>query len=148
MIEENIEHDLKQSMLDRDHQKTSALRNLKSVILYFKISKGSRNQRLDDLEVIDLLSKELKKRLESVELYKKGNNQEKANAELYEVKVIESYLPPKMSDQEIDQIIDEVVKEKGKDIKNMGLIISQVKLRTVGRVDGAIIASKVKEKIT
>src|SRR5579872_6866879 len=98
MIEAQIEQDLKAAMLARDTDTVSTLRGLKSVFLYAKVESGLRDQDLDDSEAIRLLQKEAKKRQESAELYAQGGAQERADQELKEKGVIESYLPAKLSE--------------------------------------------------
>ena len=108
---------------------------------------GKRDAGLSDAEVVDVLSKEAKKRQESADLYKKGGNKERAQAELQEKTVIEKYLPAKMSDDELKSIIEEVMSELGNDPSKMGQIIGAVKQKAGAAADGATIAGLVKEKL-
>ena len=77
-----------------------------------------------------------------------GGNQEKADAELTEKKVIEGYLPAQMSDEELKVVVDAVVTEMGAtDPSKMGQVIGAVKQKTAGQADGAKIAQLVKERL-
>lgn len=145
MIEAQIEQDLKSAMLARDADKTTTLRGIKSVFLYAKVASGKRDSELPDEEAIKLLQKEAKKREESANLYKQGGNQERADKELAEKTLIDSYLPAKISEAEIESIVDAVIAEN-KDA-NMGQIISEVKAKTAGSADGGDIARIVKGKL-
>lgn len=145
MIEAQIEQDLKSAMLARDTEKVDTLRGVKSTFLYAKVAAGTRDQELSDEEAIKLLQKEAKKREESAELYAKGGEQERADKELSEKKIIDGYLPAKLSEEELQKIVDEVM-NKNPD-GNMGQIIGEVKAKTAGSADGGDIARLVKAKL-
>lgn len=148
MIEERIDQDLKKAMLDRNTEKVSALRNLKSTLLYYKISKNIRNEKLPDQETISLLSKEAKKRQESADLFLTGRNDIKARQELNEKKIIEVYLPKMLDENEIVKLTEKAIKEFGSDKSKMGIIISKVKESSQGLADGSTVAKIVREKLT
>lgn len=145
MIEAQIEQDLKSAMLARDTEKVSTLRGLKSTFLYAKVAAGTRDSELSDEEAIRLLQKEAKKRDESVELYLKGGEKQRAEQELKEKEIIDSYLPTKLNEQELEKIVTEVMSASSE--ANMGQIIAEVKNKTTGRADGADIARIVKVKL-
>ncbi len=147
MIEKQIDQDLKQAMLDRDPELVSALRNLKSTFLYYKIANNIRDQVIPDQQIIALLSKESKKRQESADLFKSGGNEEKANQELKEKQIIEAYLPAMLSEVELVELVDSEVQSIGNEKSNMGLIIKSVKEKSNGAADGALIAKLVQERL-
>jgi uncharacterized protein YqeY len=146
MIEDQIDQNLKSAMLARDGLKTDTLRGLKSVILYSKVASNTRDEKLADQEVINLLSKESKKRQESADLYKQGGEQERADKELTEKAIIDEYLPKQLGEDELNSVIDEIMGSLGNDA-NMGQIIGMVKQKTAGAADGSAIARLVKEKL-
>ena len=145
MIEQTIEQDIKTAMIARDSLRLETLRVLKSTFLYAKVASGERGDPLDDAQAIALISKEVKKRQESADLYIAGGEQERADKELSEKVILESYLPDKLSEAELSKIIDEVIAQN--DDKNLGQIIGQVKAKTSGSADGSDIARLVKEKL-
>ena len=148
MLKASIDQDLKKALLAGDRVLATTLRGLKSVILYAEVAKGVRDEGLGDEEITALLSKEAKKRQESADLYQKGGNQEKADWELTEKKVIESYLPSQLSDEDLKKIIQEVAAEVGgADASAMGQIIGAVKQKTAGQADGGRIAQLVKRHL-
>lgn len=147
-LKDRIDQDLKQALLAGDKSLATTLRGLKSAILYEEVAKGAREQGLGDDEVISLLSKEAKKRQESADLYKQGGNQEKAEAELAEKQVIESYLPSQLSDDELAEMVDKVVSALSvTDASAIGQAIGAVKQQAAGRADGARIAQAVKQRL-
>ncbi|MBC7708331.1 GatB/YqeY domain-containing protein [Polaromonas sp.] len=146
MIETQLEQDIKTAMLAGDKVRVLTLKTVKSVLLANKVANGTRESILPDAEVITLLSKEAKKRQESAELYKQGGNDLKAEAELSEKALIETYLPKQLSEAEISMVVDDVLAQMG-DSAAMGPAIGQVKAKTNGAADGALIAKLVKEKL-
>jgi|SRR3989344_2708415 len=147
-LKQQIDGELKQAMLAGDKTLTTILRGLKSAILYVEVAKGNRETGLSDPEIIDVLSKESKKRQESADLYAQGGNSEREQAELAEKAVIDKYLPAQMPDDELGVLVDEAIKQLGVDsIKDMGKVIGAVKQKAGQTADGGNIAKLVKEKL-
>lgn len=97
-----------------------------------------------------VLTREVRKRKESAELYQQGGRPELAEAELAEVQVLEAYLPAALSEAEIDQIVAEAVAAAGPQasLRQMGQIMKTITARTQGRADGSVIAAKVKAMLS
>ena len=112
-LKQQIDQDIKQAMLGGDKTLTETLRGLKSAILYVEVAKGKRDSGLEDSEIVDVLSKESKKRQESADLYKQGGNEAKAQAELAEKEIIQKYLPEQLSEDDIKKLVDEVIAGAG-----------------------------------
>lgn len=148
MLKQQLEQDLKSALLAGEKARAMTIRSLKSVILYAEVAKGVRGDGLPDDEIIALFAKEVKKRQESAELYKKGGSEERAAYELAEKAVIEQYLPKQLSEEELIAIIDEVIASvEATGPQAMGQVIGQVKQKTSGRADGSRIAQLVKERL-
>src|ERR1700761_5902104 len=98
MLEDRLEQDIKAALLAGDAQRVSVLRGLKTTLLNEKIAKGKRDSGLTDEEALPLFAKEAKKRQESADLYKQGNDETRAGAELSEKKIIEEYLPEQLNE--------------------------------------------------
>lgn len=148
-IKQQIDTDLKTAMLAGDKTLVTTLRGLKSAILYAEVAVDKRDEGLDDKEVVTILQKESKKRAESIELYKKGGNQEMANAEQAEVSAIEKYLPAQLDDKQLQDLVDQAVGEQEVvSLQMMGKIIGRVKELSNGQADGGRIAAAVKERLS
>ena len=95
-----------------------------------------------------VLTREVRKRKESAELYQQGGRPELA--ELAEVQVLEAYLPAALSEAEIDQIVAEAVAAAGPQasLRQMGQIMKTITARTQGRADGSVIVAKVKAMLS
>lgn len=147
-IKEQIENDIKQAMLAGDKTLTTTLRTVKSAALNLEVANGSREQGLSDAEFIDLLTKEAKRRQESADMYTQGGSPERAEAELAEKAVIEKYLPTQLSDEELNSLVNDVIKELGvSGPQAMGQVIGEVKKRSAGQADGGRIAHLTKEQL-
>ena len=97
-----------------------------------------------------VLTREVRKRKESAELYQQGGRPELAEAELAEVQVLEAYLPAALSEAEIDQIVVEAVAAAGPQasLRQMGQIMKTSTARTQGRADGSVIAATVQAMLS
>lgn len=148
-IKERIDTDIKNAMLSGDKKLTTILRTLKSVALNMEVEKGLRDAGLGDEDFISLLGREAKKRQESAEMYVKGGSKERADAELNEYKIIQQYLPEQLSDVDLNDLVEKVIKDLGASgLQAMGKVIGEVKKRSAGQADGGKIAQIVKEKLT
>jgi uncharacterized protein YqeY len=149
MIKQTIDQDIKTAMLSGDKRTANALRNVKSTILAAEIAAGKRDEGLPDQEVIGLLQKEQKKRIEAAELYDKGGKPEQAEEERFEKDLIQNYLPQQLSEDEINQLVDQVIAELGIEFTQqaMGRVIAGVKEKSGGAADGATVARLVKARL-
>ncbi|MBI2011906.1 GatB/YqeY domain-containing protein [Candidatus Daviesbacteria bacterium] len=145
-MQNKIQEDLKQAQLDRNELKVSTLRLLLSEVNNAKIQKG---QELSDEEITGVIQKEIKKRKESIESFRKGAREDLALKEEAEAKVLESYLPTQLSDEELTKIIDLAINEVGANsIADMGKVIGKVMSQVSGKADGGRVSNLVKQKLS
>lgn len=148
MLKDKINSDLKAAMLSGDKQRVDALKMLKTAITYKEVELGNRDAGLGDEQVIEVLTKEAKKRADAAKMYEDAGRTEQAAAEKFEHKLISEYLPAQASDEEIKVVVEEVVASMGEvNISQMGQVIGGVKAKLGQTADGARIASLVKEKL-
>lgn len=149
-IKQQLDVDLKASMLARDTEQTTVLRGLKSVILYAEVANGSRESGgIDDEAVTILFAKEAKKRQESADLYIKGGSNDRAAKELSEKAIIEKYLPAQLNEDCLRTLVEVVIQETGvTSMPKMGLVIGAVKAKAGATADGAVIARLVRERLS
>lgn len=147
-IKQQIESDLKAALLGGDKQRAITLRGLKSAILNVEIAEGKRDEGLDDQAVMAILGKEVKTRHESAEVYKRGGAEDKAQHELDEARVIQTYLPVQMDDAELTALVESAITEtNASGMQDMGRVIALVKEKSQGQADGGRIAQMVKAKL-
>ena len=149
-LKDQLKQDLTQSLKDQDAIKSSTLRMALTAITNEEVS-GKEAKVLSDTEVLSVLTKEAKKRKESVEAFNQANRKDLADKEAQELTVLEKYLPSALTEDELNKIIDEAIEEAkasgAEGMKAMGVVMKIVQPKTVGRTDGALLAAKVKEKL-
>ena len=149
-IRQQLDDDVKAAMLAGDSLRVDTLRGLKSVILYADVAARKHDSTgISDSEVLSLFAKEVKKRQESADLYIQGGSQVRADKELAEKKIIESYLPEQLSDEDIISIIDEVItSEDASGVQAMGKVIAAVKTKVGNTADGSKVAQLVRQRLS
>jgi uncharacterized protein len=143
MIKDNIQKKIIESLKKGDKTSVKVLRFILSEIKYAEIAKKSD---LNDEETLVLMRKELKKRKEAVEMFRKGNRNDLVKDEEKQNEIIESYLPMSMSSSELRIIIKEIL-DSIPDKSNIGRIIGTVMGKVKGRADGAEVSKIVKEEL-
>ena len=144
-LKDRINDDIKVAMRAKDKARLGTLRMLSSAIRNAEIQQGGELTEPDQLAVLNKL---LKQRRESAEQYRDGGRDEQAAAEEAEAKVLEEYLPAALSDEEINQAIDEAIAESGAaSPKEMGKVMGLLKDRLQGRADMGEISRRVKERL-
>lgn len=141
--------DLKSALLAKDAEKVSVLRSIKSAITYAEVARGVKGGTgLSDQEILEVMSKESKKRQESADLFTKGGAVDRADKELREKSIIDKYLPKALSNDEIAKLVDQAISEMGElSPQTMGRVIGRVKELSKGAADGGAIAGIVKERM-
>ena len=144
---EQINKDLTESMKAKDTFRTSVLRMLKSAIIYEKTN-GEKHD-LTDEDILSIIKKQVKMRKSSMEEYISYNRQDLADSLEKEIELLNTYLPKELSEDEINNIIDETIKELNPDgMKGMGLVIKAVKEKCGVSADMTYVSKTVKEKLS
>jgi uncharacterized protein len=143
-LEKLINDDIKAAMLARDKRTLEALRAVKAAILLAKTDKGSDGEMEEDVEM-KILQKLVKQRRESADIFKQQNRAELAEDELFQLSVIEKYLPAQMSEEEVKKIITTIITETGAtSIKDMGKVMGLATKQLAGQADNKLISGLVK----
>lgn len=141
---EQISKDIVAAMKAKDKVSLEALRNIKKVFIEAKTAPGASDE-LDDAVAMKLLQKLAKQGHDAADLYVSQNRQDLADAELAQVKVIESYLPQQMSTEEIEAVVKEIIAQTGaSSIKEMGKVMGVASKQLAGKADGKAISEAVK----
>jgi uncharacterized protein len=147
-LKSQIENDMKAALLGGDRFRGDVLRGLKAVILNEEVAQNKRDEGLDDATIEQLIAKEVKKRLDSVQQYTDAGRPELAEAEQAEAKVLEAYMPEQLSEEDIQKVINETIAVLGvSGPQAMGQVIGAVKGKLGNTADGATIARLVKEAL-
>jgi len=147
-LKSQLENDLKAALLGGDRFRADVLRGLKAVVLNEEVAQGKRDEGLDDATIEQLIAREVKKRLDSVQQYTAAARPELAETEAAEAKVLEAYLPEQLSEADIKAMVDETIAALGvSGPQAMGQVIGAVKGKLGNTADGATVARLVKEAL-
>ena len=146
-LEVKIMAKLKDAMKAKDKTALEALRAVKSAILLEKTK--SNADELTEADELKLLQKLVKQRRDSAAIYQEQNRLDLAETELNQIAVIEQFLPQQMTQDEIAQVVDEIIKELGAEsMKDMGKVMGVASKKMAGKADAKIISTLVKEKLS
>lgn len=141
-----LNNDLKDAMRQKDELRLEMIRMIKTDIKNREIEVL---HPLNDEEIISLIQKAIKGREQANELFKQGNRLDLVQKGLNEIEILKEYLPLALSDEALDQLVDQVIRDlNASSIKEMGAVIKQVKELAGSRADGSSISSKVKQKLS
>ncbi len=147
-LKEQIDADIKAAMLAREKDKLNALRAIKSAIL-LELTKEGGQEELDEAVGLKILQKLYKQRQESAAIYKQQGREDLAAEEEVQAKVIEAYLPQRMSEAEVEAAVKAVITSTGaSSMADMGRVMGEANKRMAGKADGALIASIVKKQLS
>jgi hypothetical protein len=145
-LSDKIERDYIEAYKAKDTEKVAVLRMLKAAIKNKQVDLG---REPDDAEVRGILTTQLKQRRESFEQYEAAGRDDLAEKELRETRIIEIYLPPPMSDDELQRLVDQAVRDLGAaDMKDMGRVMQKIMPECKGRVDGKKVSEAVRAKLS
>jgi hypothetical protein len=147
-LEDKINSDIKAAMLSKDKKKLEALRAVKSAILLTKTDKGGGAEMAEDTEM-KILQKLVKQRKDSADLYQSQNRTDLAVDEIFQMEVIQKYLPEQLSEDDIREIVEEIILKTGAEsMKDMGKVMGMASQKLAGKADNKIISNIVKEKLS
>ena len=140
-----ILEDLKNAMKNQDKEKLSVIRMDKGAI---QMSELNKKHELSDEEVIDVITKEIKSRKDSINEFQKGGRKDLIEKTQSEIDILSEYLPKQLSEDELNTIIDKVFSEiKPESSKDMGKIMKELKPKVNGKADMSLVSKIVKEKL-
>ncbi len=145
-LKTQIQTDMSAAMKAREQLRLDTLRMAKTAI---KNREVAEMRELTDAEVMQVLRSLIKQRRDSVEQYEKGGRKDLAEKETVEIQILEQYLPPELSVDQIEKFIDETIREMGHPtIKQMGLVMKSVMGKLSGqRVDGKLVSELVRVRL-
>ena len=133
-LTEQIRANLTESMKARSADRTSTLRMLQAALKNEQINVG---HELSDEEAMSVVRKSIKQRQDSIEQFTKGNRPELAAKEKTEMEILKAYMPPELSDSEIEGGVREIIASTGaQSKKDMGKVMKEATARYKGRADG------------
>lgn len=145
-MRERILNDLKNAMKNQDKDTLKVIRMVKGSM---QLEEINLKHELNDEEVIDIITKEIKTRKDSIKEFARGNRDDLVVETEKEIKILENYLPEQLSGEEIDNIVEDVFnKVEPKGMQDMGKIMCMVSPLVKGKADLGEVSSKIKEKLS
>ena len=143
---ERINEDMKLAMKSQDKETLSVVRMLKSAI---QLSKIELKHDLSDEEVVDVVSKQIKMRKDSVLEFSKASRDDLVAQYEREIEILNNYMPEQLSLEEVEKIIDEAfLLINPSSQKQMGLIMKEVNPKVRGKFDMGEVSKIIKEKLS
>jgi uncharacterized protein len=140
-----IESELKEARLARDDERRDALA---LILASLRAAEKELQRPLSEDEELQVLQRERKKRVEAFQAYEAAGREEQADKEDYELEVLEEFMPEPLSDEELDEIVDDVIAEVGAtSLRDIGRVMADVMPRVSGKADGSAVSQIVREKL-
>jgi uncharacterized protein YqeY len=140
-----MEEDLKAAMLEHDNERRDALRLL---LASLRSAEKELQRPLSDDEELQVLQRERKRRIEAAEAFRGGGRDEQAEKEERELAVLVEFMPPPLTEEELEEIVDDVIAEVGAtSLGQLGRVMADVMPQVAGRADGSMVSQLVREKL-
>jgi uncharacterized protein len=147
-LKQQIDGDIKKAMLAKNKEELEALRSIKSMILLAETEKGGASDISYDAEN-KLLVKAAKQRKESAEIFQQQNRADLASRELFQLEIINKYLPKQLSETDLRAALQGIIQETGaKGPQDLGKVMGIATKRLAGQADGKMISEMVKKLLT
>lgn len=144
-LKQKLQEDLKTSMKNKDTLRKSVITLIRSSIKQVEVDKRIE---LNDDDVIDIISKQLKQRNDSLEQFLDAGREDLVEETRSEIEVLKEYLPQQLSEEELNEIVKQTISEVGAtSMKDMGKIMSVIRPKVKGRADGKLINELVKANL-
>ena len=142
---EEIEAEVREAMKARDAERRDALR---LIVHALKSSEKELQRPLSDDEELQVLQRERKRRVEAAEAFRSGGAEDRALAEERELAILEEFMPEPLSEEEIEEIVDDAIAEVGAtSMADLGRVMADVMPQIAGRADGSVVSQMVREKL-
>ena len=140
-----IDDELKEAMRARDAERRDALRLILSSL---KSAEKELQRPLGESEELQVLQRERKKRVEAADAFREGGREEQAEAEEFELDVLEEFMPEPLVEDELERIVDDAIAECGAtSLRDLGRVMADVMPQIAGRADGSAVSQLVREKL-
>jgi uncharacterized protein len=140
-----LEGELEQAMKERDAARRDALR---LIISSLRSAEKELLRPLHDEEELQVLQRERKRRVEAADAFRAAGREEQAAAEEAELDVLEEFMPEPLSEEELEEIVDDAIAETGAtSMRDLGRVMADVMPQIAGRADGSAVSQLVREKL-
>ena len=142
---DELKEDLDEAVRERDEDLRDAIR---LILNSLQMAEKELQRPLTQDEELQVLQRERKRRVEAAEAYRAAGRDEQAEDEEYELEVLEDYMPDPLSDDDLEDIVDDVIAEVGAtSMRDFGRVMADVMPQVSGRADGSAVSQIVREKL-
>lgn len=136
-LKDKLMEDFKNSMKNKDTVRKNTITMVRSSI---KQKEVDERVELKDKDIIDIISKQVKERKNAIKEFEKGNREDLVELTKKEMEILLEYLPEQFTEEEVEEIVRDVIKEtKASSMKDMGLIMQKTMPKVKGRADGGLV---------
>lgn len=149
-LKEQILNDQKTALKEKNELLLSTLRLLNAAIKNAEIEKRAKKPdqpELTDEEIIQVISRQVKQRQDSISEYEKGGRQDLAEKEKQEMAILQKYLPEQLSEEKITETVEKIIKEMQATPADFGKVMKNVMAKLKGKAQGDVVSKIVKEKL-
>jgi len=140
-----LEGELKDAMVARDAERRNTLR---LILASLRGAEKELQRPLHDDEELQVLQRERKRRREAAEGFRAGGREDQADAEERELAVLEEFMPEPLSEEDLEEIVDDAIAEVGAtSMRDFGRVMADVMPQVSGRADGSAVSQLVREKL-
>lgn len=144
-LKQQLTEDMKTAMRGGDKDRLGVIRLILAAV---KQREVDERIELDDVQTLSVLEKMVKQRKDSISQYEAASRPDLADVERAEMRVIETYLPAKLSDEEVDALITAAIAETGASSpRDMGKVVAAVKEKAAGRADMGAVSGRIKTRL-
>nr|WP_300002188.1 GatB/YqeY domain-containing protein [Tissierella sp.] len=145
-LEKRLMEDFKTSMKNKDTVRKNTITLVRAAIKQIEIDE---RREVPEMEIIGIISKQLKEKRTVIEEFQRGNRQDLIDTTNQEIDILLDYLPKQLSEEEVENIVEETIKETGaSSMKDIGLVMKSVMPKVEGKTDGNVVSKIVKNKLT
>ena len=143
---EKLEKDMIEAMKSKDKDRLTVIRMVKASLKQEEID---HKKEINDDLLIDVVNKQIKMRKDSISEFEKGNRQDLIEKTQSEIDILMAYLPEQLSKEEVEKIIDEIIKTvNATSIKDMGSVMKEASAKLKGKADMSLVSSIIKSKLS
>ncbi|MES2141480.1 MAG: GatB/YqeY domain-containing protein [Pseudomonadota bacterium] len=145
-LKQRIQEDMKTTLRAQDKPRLSVIRMILAAVKQIEVDERIE---LDDARIFQVLNKMLKQRRDSIAQYSQAKRDDLVEQERFEETIIQTYLPKALTEREVDQLLSQTIEQVGAtSVRDMGKVMTELKLKLEGRADIGVISAKVKERLS
>ena len=145
-LKQRIQEEMKATLRAQDKPRLGVIRMILAAVKQIEVDERIE---LDDARIFQVLNKMLKQRRDSIAQYSQAERDDLVEQERFEETIIQTYLPKALTEREVDHLLSQAIEQVGAtSVRDMGKVMTELKLKLEGRADIGVISAKVKERLS